>query len=250
MTDDAKQDRLPQVEMYTDGGCDPNPGPGGYGVVLLHPKKRAEASGGFRRTTNNRMEIYAAIKGLELLKKPCKVTLYSDSQYLVKAMMSGWAVAWKKRGWRRSNTERAANADLWHRLLELREKHRVTFVWVRGHAGRKENERCDQLACAALRQPNAAQSRLVHPGPFLENIKRLHVDGDVTGAVAGVVETALWDAPNQRHLAAFKSDADGTARAGGLAFATATAGLAMAAGFALTEPLATVLGTGARFEIV
>lgn len=85
------------VEIYTDGGCDPNPGSGGFGVVLLHPKKRAEASGGFRLTTNNRMEILAAIKGLELLKQPCKVTLYSDSQYLVNAIMDGWAVAWRKR---------------------------------------------------------------------------------------------------------------------------------------------------------
>jgi ribonuclease HI len=90
---------IPSVEVYTDGGCEPNPGPGGYGVVLLHPKKRAEASGGFCLTTNNRMEIYAAIKGLELLKQPCKVTLHSDSQYLVDAIMKGWAAKWKKKNW-------------------------------------------------------------------------------------------------------------------------------------------------------
>ena len=99
---------LPSVEVYTDGGCEPNPGPGGYGVVLLHPKKRAEASGGFRLTTNNRMEIYAAIAGLEMLKQPCQVTLYSDSQYLVDAIMKGWAVAWKKKDWWRTRSERAA----------------------------------------------------------------------------------------------------------------------------------------------
>src|SRR6266581_4826516 len=111
------------VEIYTDGGCEPNPGPGGYGVVLLHPRKRLPVSGGFRLTTNNRMEIYAAIKGLELLKQPCQVTLYSDSQYLVNAMMKGWARRWKKKGWWRTPTERAVNADLWEKLLALCEKH-------------------------------------------------------------------------------------------------------------------------------
>ncbi|HYG33714.1 MAG TPA: ribonuclease HI [Clostridia bacterium] len=154
MTNDVTREEIPCVEIYTDGGCDPNPGAGGYGAVLLHPKKRAEISGGFRRTTNNRMEIYAAIKGLELLKKPCKVTLYSDSQYLVNAMMKGWARAWKRKNWWRTNQERALNADLWKRLLELCEIHKVKFVWVRGHAGNKENERCDSLSCVALRKPN------------------------------------------------------------------------------------------------
>jgi ribonuclease HI len=144
----------PHVEIYTDGGCEPNPGPGGYGVVLLHPKQRSEANGGFRLTTNNRMEIFAAIKGLELLKQPCKVTLYSDSQYLVDAIMEGWAVAWKKKSWWRTNKERVVNFDLWVRLLPLCEAHQVEFRWVKGHAGILENERCDQLSMAALRQPN------------------------------------------------------------------------------------------------
>src|SRR6266704_2930621 len=148
---------LLHVEIYTDGGCEPNPGPGGYGVVLLHPKKRAEASGGFRLTTNNRMEIYAAIKGLEFLNQPCKVTLHSDSQYLVSAMMEGWVVAWKKKDWWRTNKERAANVDLWERLLRLCETHQVEFRWVKGHAGNKENEHCDELSCAALRQANLPQ---------------------------------------------------------------------------------------------
>ncbi len=145
---------VPQVEIYTDGGCEPNPGVGGYGVVLLHPKKRGEASGGFRRTTNNRMEIYAAIKGLEMLKQPCKVTLYSDSQYLVDTIMKGWAVSWKKKNWWRTNKERAVNIDLWEKLLPLCEKHQVEFCWVKGHAGNQENERCDQLSVTALHQPN------------------------------------------------------------------------------------------------
>jgi len=144
----------PLVEIYTDGGCEPNPGAGGYGVVLLHPKKRAEASGGFRLTTNNRMEIFAAIAGLEMLKQPCKVTLYSDSQYLVDAIMKGWAVKWRKNDWWLNNKERAKNIDLWERLLPLCETHQVEFRWVRGHAGNVENERCDQLSMAALRQPN------------------------------------------------------------------------------------------------
>ena len=144
----------PHVEIYTDGGCEPNPGKGGYGVVLLHPKKRAEASGGFRLTTNNRMEIYAAIAGLELLKQPCRVTLYSDSQYLVNAIMKGWAVKWRKQDWWRTNTERAVNIDLWTRLLPLCETHEVELRWVKGHAGNVENERCDQLSEAALRVPN------------------------------------------------------------------------------------------------
>lgn len=145
---------MPTVEIYTDGGCESNPGPGGYGVVLLHPKKRAQASGGFRLTTNNRMEITAAIKGLEMLTRPCKVILYSDSQYVVETMTKGWATRWKNNQWWLNNKERAKNADLWERLLKLCETHQVEFRWVKGHAGNVENENCDRLAVAALRQPN------------------------------------------------------------------------------------------------
>ena len=154
MSNNSKTVTSPLVEIYTDGGCEPNPGPGGYGVVLLHPKKRAAASGGFRLTTNNRMEIFAAIAGLEMLKQPCQVTLNSDSQYLVDAITKGWVESWKKKKWWHSRTERVPNRDLWERLLPLCEKHQVEFRWVRGHAGDRENERCDQLAMAALRQPN------------------------------------------------------------------------------------------------
>jgi ribonuclease HI len=146
---------MPSVTIYTDGGCDPNPGgPGGYGVVLLHSRKRTETSGGFRSATNNRMEIYAAIKGLELLPSPCRVTLYSDSQYLVNAIMKGWAVRWKKNGGWLNQKQRAKNMDLWEKLLPLCQTNRVEFRWVKGHAGIHENERCDQLSTAALRQPN------------------------------------------------------------------------------------------------
>lgn len=152
MKGDWPQAGLPQVEIHTDGGCDPNPGPGGYGVVLVHPKKRAEASGGFRLTTNNRMEILAAIMGLGMLNQPCKVRLYSDSQYLVDAMAKGWAAAWRKKDWWRTNKERAANIDLWERLLALCERHQVEFRWIKAHAGHPQNERCDLLSMAALRQ--------------------------------------------------------------------------------------------------
>jgi ribonuclease HI len=142
---------LKQVTLYTDGACDPNPGPGGFGVVLIHGEHRKELSGGFRRTTNNRMELMAAIKGLEALKEPCQVTLHSDSEYLVRAMTKGWAQRWKARGWRRPNKEPALNPDLWDRLLALCQVHQVEFVWVRGHAGVRENERCDFLSSRALR---------------------------------------------------------------------------------------------------
>ena len=147
---------MKQVRLYTDGGCLRNPGPGGYGVVLLYDSHRKELSGGYRRTTNNRMEILAAIAGLAALKEPCSVTLYSDSQYLVHAMQKGWARQWRRNGWRRGNKEKAINPDLWERLLELCAIHEVRFEWVRGHAGHLENERCDLLANSAARGPDLA----------------------------------------------------------------------------------------------
>jgi ribonuclease HI len=145
---------MKNVILYTDGGCINNPGPGGYGVVLLYDSHRKELSGGFRKTTNNRMEILAAIAGLEALKEPCRVTLFSDSQYLVFAIQKGWALKWQANGWRRNNKERAINPDLWERLLKLCEIHEAQFRWVRGHAGHSENERCDELAKAAARSPD------------------------------------------------------------------------------------------------
>ncbi len=146
-------EELEHVVIYTDGACDPNPGgPGGYGVVLRFGDKRKELSGGFRSTTNNRMELYAAIAGLEALKAKCRVTLYSDSQYLVNAMTQGWVKRWSQNGWWISKKEKAANMDLWKRLLSLCEIHQVAFVWVRGHAGNPDNERCDQLSLMALKR--------------------------------------------------------------------------------------------------
>lgn len=135
-----------KVTIYTDGGCLGNPGPGGYGVVLRYGPHEKRLSAGFRRTTNNRMEIMAAIAGLEALKGPCRVTLYSDSKYLVDAMTLGWVTRWKANGWRRNKKDTAVNVDLWERLLEACRGHEVRFEWVKGHAGHPENEICDTLA--------------------------------------------------------------------------------------------------------
>jgi ribonuclease HI len=142
---------LKHVTIYTDGACLGNPGPGGYGVVLLHGSHRKELSGGFRLTTNNRMEILAAVIGLEALKRPCTVTLFSDSQYLVNAVQQGWAARWRANGWKRNKKEAALNPDLWERLLCCLETTKSEFRWVRGHAGNPENERCDQLAMSAAK---------------------------------------------------------------------------------------------------
>lgn len=140
------QDQKKNVSIYTDGGCLGNPGPGGYGVVLRYGGHEKRLSGGFRRTTNNRMEIMAAIVGLEALKNPCSVTLYSDSKYLVDAMSLGWAERWKANGWRRNKTDKAVNPDLWERLLAACGRHTVQFVWIKGHAGHRWNEICDALS--------------------------------------------------------------------------------------------------------
>ena len=137
------------VSIYTDGACSGNPGPGGYGIVLLHGKHRKEISGAFRLTTNNRMEILAAIVALEALKEPCNVRLYSDSRYLVDAIEKGWVSRWKTNNWKRNKKESALNVDLWERLLPLLNQHNVEFIWVRGHASNIENNRCDALARAA-----------------------------------------------------------------------------------------------------
>lgn len=139
------------VVIYTDGGAKPNPGRGGYGAVLIHGNHRRELSGGYLRTTNNRMEILAAIRALEALKVPCVVSLHTDSQYVAKAMSLGWVKRWQRNNWMRNRDERAKNADLWARLVALCARHEVTFAWVRGHAGHPENDRCDALAAKARR---------------------------------------------------------------------------------------------------
>lgn len=143
------------VQIYTDGSARGNPdGPGGYGCILQYTDGRGtlherEYSAGYKKTTNNRMELLAAIVGLEALTKPCDVELYSDSQYLVNAFNKGWIDGWIKKGWKRSKNEAVKNVDLWKRLLRAKEPHRVTFIWVKGHDGHEMNERCDALATAA-----------------------------------------------------------------------------------------------------
>lgn len=137
------------VQIYTDGSSLGNPGPGGYAAVLINGKKRREVSGGYRRTTNNRMELMAAIQALRVLKKSMRVVLFTDSRYLMNGITKGWALRWRSKGWMRNATQPAENADLWEILLDLLERHQVEFHWVRGHAGTPENERCDQLAMQA-----------------------------------------------------------------------------------------------------
>jgi len=144
-----------QVLVFTDGACSGNPGPGGYAVILQYGDHRRELAAGFRRTTNNRMELMAAIAALSSLKEPCHVTLFSDSAYVVNGISKGWATGWRAKGWRRTG-KAVPNWELWRQLLELCERHDVRFRWVEGHAGHAENERCDELAVAACSGPTLA----------------------------------------------------------------------------------------------
>ena len=143
------------VEIYTDGACSGNPGPGGYGVILMYGSLKRELSGGEKQTTNNRMELSGVIRGLSALREPCTVDLYTDSQYVVNAVNQGWAKKWRANGWMRNKREAALNPDLWEQLLALCETHDVTFHWVKGHAENAFNNRCDELAVAAVRQAAA-----------------------------------------------------------------------------------------------
>ena len=139
---------MKHVNIYTDGACRGNPGVGGWGAILVYNGHERELSGGETCTTNNRMELTAAIRALEVLKEPCAVTLTSDSRYLVDGVTRGWAASWRARGWIKGDKTPALNPDLWGQLLDLLEKHKVEFVWVHGHAGHPYNERCDALATA------------------------------------------------------------------------------------------------------
>ena len=140
------------VEIYTDGACSGNPGPGGYGVILMYGSAKRELSGGEPSTTNNRMELSGVIRGLSALKEPCDVTLTTDSQYVVNAINQGWAKKWRANGWMRNKKDPALNPDLWEKLLALCETHNVTFRWVKGHAENEYNNRCDELAVEASHQ--------------------------------------------------------------------------------------------------
>jgi ribonuclease HI len=139
-----------KVVIHTDGACKGNPGPGAYAAVLVCGKHRKEISAAYRLTTNNRMELRAAIAALELLSEPCEVELHSDSKYLIDAIQQNWIDGWKRRGWRTAGKQAVKNQDLWQRLTEAMTPHRIHWHWVKGHAGHRENERCDQLANEAV----------------------------------------------------------------------------------------------------
>lgn len=141
---------MKQVVIYTDGGARGNPGPGGHGAVVTFGKFRKEVKGAYDHTTNNRMELMAAISALEILKEPCKVVLHSDSKYLIDAMTKGWLEGWKKRGWKKSDKKPVLNRDLWERLDAVVKGQEMTWKWVKGHAGNELNERCDELVHEAI----------------------------------------------------------------------------------------------------
>ena len=139
---------MKHVDIYTDGACKFNPGPGGFAAILVYNGREKEVSGGEKSTTNNRMELLAAINGLKMLRESCEVTLYSDSKYLIDSVEKGWVYSWQKNGWRKADKSPALNPDLWQELLGLLDMHTVNFVWVKGHNGHEYNERCDRLAVA------------------------------------------------------------------------------------------------------
>ena len=139
---------MKKVELYTDGACRGNPGPGGWGAILVYHGKEKELSGGEASTTNNRMELMAAIAGMSALREPCEIVLTSDSKYLVDAINKGWLASWKRNGWRKADKSAVLNVELWQKIDSLLEIHDVSFVWVHGHTGHPYNERCDALATA------------------------------------------------------------------------------------------------------
>ncbi|HJC44718.1 MAG TPA: ribonuclease HI [Candidatus Faecalibacterium faecigallinarum] len=154
---------MKKVEIYTDGACSGNPGPGGWGAVLRYRSTdgqvyEKELSGGDASTTNNRMELTAFIEAVGLLKEPCEIRYCSDSQYVINGLEKGWAKGWRARGWKKADKSPALNPDLWAKALDLAEQHRITYVWVKGHAGHPENERCDQLAVAQSKAHGGRQN--------------------------------------------------------------------------------------------
>lgn len=139
---------MKQVDIFTDGACSGNPGPGGWGAILRYKGTDKEISGGETQTTNNRMELTAVIEALKLLKEPCEVTLWTDSKYVADGLGKGWAAGWKKNGWKKADKKPALNPDLWDELLNLNDKHTITIQWIKGHASHPENEKCDRMAVA------------------------------------------------------------------------------------------------------
>ena len=143
---------MKKINIYTDGACSGNPGPGGWGALLIYKTFKKELSGFDPKTTNNRMELTALIKALESLKEPCNIEIYTDSKYLCDAINKGWATNWQKNNWKKSNKEPALNTDLWEIILNLLKQHNAKINWVKGHNGHPENERCDQLATEAIKK--------------------------------------------------------------------------------------------------
>jgi len=143
---------MKKVKLYTDGACSGNPGVGGWGAILIYGEHEKRISGAVADTTNNRMEVLAVINGLERLKEPCEVTVYSDSAYTVNSFNGGWIYSWESNGWKKADNKQVLNSDLWKRLLELTKKHNVTFVKVKGHADNEYNNQCDKLATTAIKQ--------------------------------------------------------------------------------------------------
>ncbi len=139
---------MKQVDIFTDGACSGNPGPGGWGAILRYKGTDKEISGGEAQTTNNRMELTAVIESLKLLKEPCEVTLWTDSKYVADGLGKGWAAGWKKNGWKKADKKPALNPDLWDELLTLNDKHTIKIQWIKGHASHPENEKCDRMAVA------------------------------------------------------------------------------------------------------
>ncbi|MDD4951939.1 MAG: ribonuclease HI [Desulfovibrionaceae bacterium] len=156
-----QQDR---VTLFTDGSCLGNPGPGGFAALLVYRDSRREITGGFRATTNNRMELMAVIEGLTALTRPCRVDVFTDSRYIKDAVTRGWLDTWRSNGWRTAAKKPVKNQDLWTRLLVLLDRHRVEFHWLRGHSGHPENERCDALARAAAASPDLPEEPRARPG--------------------------------------------------------------------------------------
>ena len=140
---------MKKVDIFTDGACSGNPGPGGWGAILRYGEIEKELSGSEKETTNNRMELTAVIEALKALKEPCDITIYSDSTYVCNAFLQGWITNWQLKGWRKADKSPVLNVELWKELISLLENHNYEFVWVKGHDGHPENERCDRLAVAA-----------------------------------------------------------------------------------------------------
>jgi ribonuclease HI len=163
---------LKEINLYTDGASSGNPGPGGYGVILKYLDKEKELSGGFRKTTNNRMELMAVIEGLKSLKEKCKVNIHSDSKYIVDAVEQEWIYKWKSLGWKRNKRQKLLNPDLWKVLFDLLQKHEVKLFWVRGHNGHPENQRCDYLAVKASQRQDLPADEYFESAPedlFIDN---------------------------------------------------------------------------------